>query len=396
MAFGWTARGTQWIAILVLMVASRGGWAETIAWTEDARLHDGRTVAVSIEGNSTTLPYYLSYQKSNVNQFKLTFRDPDTQKTIVWQGARYFSPVLLDIVSGVPYLVVYGRPTQDTSDTYGCPELPYIVLRHDTEGWQAVPMEQAPATLITANLATHEMPTDAAGRHLSVDDVAQRVAAAQHQTSGLVQKTIPRTLTDWHALNRRSALTDRLVGDCRPPRTPLEPLVLPAPTQSMTTLLETVDYVPETAYTKEGWKQLTIDTQRIEACKPMFKAVEVDPYNLDMRFTNDTTGTKRVPYTRQGAWAPDLQLLCDAHLWFITAQGDPKKFTITQTTQSGDTVFRVTFTAPASEPDMVGTLLWPTLHAGSGYLYFDWALAHAQDTQWLVKRILKMRLPLQP
>ncbi len=395
MTLGWTRHAAQWIAMLALTVGSHGVLAETIAWTQDTRLHDGRTVTVSMEGNSTTLPYYLAYQKSPNNQFKLSFRHPDTQQPIVWQGARYFTPVLLDVVDGTPYLVVYGRPTQDTSDAYGCPELPYVFLRHSADGWESIAAEQAPAALTAANLAAYEAPSDTAGRHLSIDDASQRVAATELQSSGLLQKAIPRTLADWHAKNRRTALNDRLVGDCRPPRTPQPPLVLPPPKHSVTELLESVDYVPETAYTLDDWRLRTVDTHRADACKTMFQSVEPDPYNRDLRFTLDKTGSKRVPYTRQGEWEPGLQLLCDARLWFITNQDDPNKLTITQTTQSGDPVFRVAFAEPASAPEMAGSLLWPTLRADAGYLYFEWAIGRTEGTQWLVKRVLKMRVPLQ-
>lgn len=396
MIFGWTRNKAHWIAMVAFALASHGVWAESIAWTEDARLHDGRAVTVQIEGSTTALPYYLSYQKSNINQFKLVFRHPDTQQEIVWQGARYFSPVLLDIVSGVPYLVVYGHPTHSTSDAYGCPEMPYIFLRFGADGWQPVSAEQAPAALRLANLFAHEMPLDAAGQHLFVDAVSQRIAAAEKQTSGLLQKTIPRTLADWHALNRRSALNDRLVGDCRPPPRELTgALVLPPPTQATPELLETVDYVPETAYSLNDWSQRSIDTRRADACKPMFQTIEVDPYNLDLRFTQDKTQSKRVPYAQQGTWEPGLRMLCDAHVWFITTHKSPQTLTLTQYTQSGDPVFRIAFAGPGNESDMVGTLLWPTLRADAEHLYFDWALGRAEGTHWLVKRVLKMRVPLK-
>lgn len=395
MTLGWTHKAAHWIAILVLALASHAVCAQSIAWTEDAQLHDRRVATVHIEGSATTLPYYLSYQKSSITQFKLAFRHPDTQQTIVWQGARYFSPVLLDVVDGVPYLVVYGRPTQDTRAAYGCPELPYIFLRHGADGWQPVAAQQAPATLSSANLYTHGVAFDMAGRHLTVDEVSQSVVAAEHQTAGLLQKAVPRTLADWHALNRRSALSDRLVGDCRPPRALLSPLVLPPPTPVAPELLESVDFVPESAYGLDDWSQRSIDTRRADACKPLFQATEVDPYNLDLRFTHDKTGTKRVPYTHQGSWEPGLTLLCDANIWFITTQEKPQKFTVTQTTPSGESVFRVTFSGPANTANLVGTLLWPTLRSDSTHLHFEWALGRSEGSQWLVKRVLKMRVPLK-
>lgn len=396
MMFGWTRNWAHWIAMVAFALASHTVRAESIAWTEDARLHDDRSVTVQIEGNSAALPYYLSYKKSSISQFKLVFRHPDTQQDIVWQGARYFSPVLLDVVQGVPYLVVYGRPTQATRDAYGCPELPYIFLRHGVDGWQSVSAAKAPPELRSANLYTYQIPLDTAGHHLIADAVSQHITAAEQQTSGLLQKAIPRALADWHALNRRSALNDRLVGDCRPPPAELTgALVLPPPAQAAPELLETVDYVPETAYSLKDWNQLSIDTRRTDACKPMFQSTEVDAYNLDMRFTQDKTRTKRVPYTQQGAWEPGVSVLCDTHLWFITSNKSAQTLTLTQFTQSGDPVFRVAFAAPANAGGWVGTFLWPTLRADAEYLYFDWALGRTEGAHWLVKRVLKMRVPLK-
>jgi hypothetical protein len=82
-------------------------------------------------------------------------------------------------------------------------------------------------------------------------------------------------------------------------------------------------------------------------------------------------------------------------VWFITTHKNPQKITVSQYTQSGVPVFRIAFAGPANESDMVGTLLWPTLRADADHLYFDWALGRAEGAQWLLKRVLKMRVPLK-
>lgn len=394
MLFTWIHRIARWSPVLIFALSTPVFALDTIDWTAQARLRDGRTIPLRFEASNSAPSFYTAYQKSKLTQFKLSFQHPDTQETIVWQGARYFSPVLIDFVAGVPYLVIYGRPTQDTAGAYGCPELPYVYLRHGATGWQAIPVEQAPAELATANLSVHEMPADAAGRHFSSNDVDSRLAATERQTSGQLQRTIPRKVADWNTDQKRSALQDRMVGDCRPPRPPLQTLALPNPTESTWSILEVSDYVPEKAYDAADWNDLVADPQRADQCKPLFKRIEVENFTQDLRFTQDPTTSKRVPYSRNGGFDAGIQILCDTHVWFIQPQDSANKVTITQFTRAGDLVFRATYTRPVGAAGPAGTLRLSSLRAEAGTLYADWVQARPVGNQWLVKRVLKMRAAL--
>lgn len=396
MLFAWLRSRAAWLVGAALSLSSPAFAQETVDWTEDALLRDGRLVAVHLQGNSAPPSFYMAHQKTKLSQFRLTFAHPDTHETIVWQGARYFDPVLLDLVDSVPYLVVYGRPTVATVGQYGCPELPYIYLRYGANGWHAVPAEKAPAALVLANLSTHDMAADAAGRHFSAPEVAHKMERQVRDSLGLVQKKIPRTLADWTTTQKRSAVVDRLVGDCRAPRPPMAALVLPAPVEGNVSVLESSNYVPEKAYDAQEWDALMADPRRAAACKPVFQQVELENYNLDLRFSLDPSERKRVPYARNGVLESGIQVLCDDHVWFIQDPVDSNKITITQYTRSGDLVFHTSFVRPRNEPGLMGALRVPSLRSEGDYVYFDWTLSRTAGNQKLLKRSLNLRAPTSP
>lgn len=142
--------------LLLLLTLSANLFAQTENWSEDALLHDGRIIKVNREVSYTTSFSRDSFLKSWPDKFSFEFEHPDTKKNIKWWGEQYFEPVLLDIVDGVPYLVVYGQPDKKTEKIYGCPELPYIFLKYEKGffgKWVVVPVEQFPVILQDANLS---------------------------------------------------------------------------------------------------------------------------------------------------------------------------------------------------------------------------------------------------
>ncbi len=393
----WLRHRAAWLIWAALSLSTHALAQETVDWSEDALLRDGRSLAVRVQGNSAQQPFYLAHQISKLSQFRLTFQHPNTGATIVWQGARYFDPVLIDFVDGVAYLVVYGRPTQDTVAQYGCPELPYVFLRHGPGGWESVPAAQAPAALVLANLSTYGIAAESAGQHLSSAEVANQIERQARESRGLVQKKIPRTLADWKTDQKRSAIVDRMVGDCRPPHTPPMPaLVLPPPLEGNISVLESSDYVPEKASNADDWNTLMTDPQRTAACKSVFQRVELETYHQDLLFTNAKTTGKRVPYARSGVLEPGIQVLCDDHVWFIENPLDSTKIVISQTSRAGDLLFRTTFLRPRDEPGLTGSLRLPSLRSEGDYVYFDWVLSRSDGNQRLLKRSLSVRVPTSP
>lgn len=393
MFFHWLRHRAAWLAFAALSLPAQALAQETLDWTEDALLHDGRKLQVRMQGNSAPPSFYLTNQKSRLSQFRLVFEHPDTHQTIVWQGARYFDPLLIDFVDGVPYLVVYGRPTRDTVAQYGCPELPYVYLRHGAGGWQSIPADTAPPALALANLSTHDVTASAMGRHFSAAEVANRLEHQVRESLGLVQKKIPRTLADWNTDQKRSAMVERLVGDCRPPVAPMAAVVLPTPFEGNTSVLESSEYVPEKAYDAKDWKDWTQDTPRANACTRLFQRVEAENFHQDLHFAHTPGARKRVPYARYGVIDPTVQVLCDGHVWFIRNPPDSNKIAITQYTRAGDLVFHTAFVRPRDEPGLTGTLRLPSLRSEGDYLYFDWTVSRSDGSQQLLKRSQSLRVP---
>lgn len=207
----------------------------TESWKEDALLHDGRTITVERKVDWTThivltdpffgLPTIPHLSKNWPDKFWIKFENPDTHKAIKWQGEQYFSPVLLDIVDGVPYLVVHGRTDKNTEKIYGCPELPYIFLKYEdgfVGKWIPIPVEQAPSVLQDANLSPSY---DSPYGDLSRDQVLMNIRKVEGSSGGGFQAKIPRSYDDWYSIYKGSYRDERRMNDCRPP--PTRPLPSP-------------------------------------------------------------------------------------------------------------------------------------------------------------------------
>ena len=134
-------------------------------WSEDLVLHDGRRIKVERE-ISFTFKHSMgdagsgfSVSKNRLSNYRLQFKHPETGKVIDWQGEGSVAPVLLDVIDGIPYLVLSAPPTKETERVYGCTELPFIYLQYDTKSrnkWRAVSEDLAPRALKIANLSFAE------------------------------------------------------------------------------------------------------------------------------------------------------------------------------------------------------------------------------------------------
>lgn len=390
------------IASLVLLWAAcssaLGFSVRTASWSEDVRLHDGRLIKVEREVEWTFQLFSgdsgsPGFMNSWPDRFWLKFKLPDSQEVIQWQGEQHFRPVLLDIVNGVPYLIVFGHPTKETERNYGCPELPYIYLQFDPQnwgGWKAIPAEKAPEVLRRANLSP-EYP-DIGKNHLSTDDVHRLMPRFENSTANNFQQEIPRSYKEWRYSYKNSHLNERRKGDCRPPRTQPPPFILPAAADSSPELLDTIDYMPEFAPSKEERARMSFDDGRAEACKKLFRQTDPDDRMQDQRFVNDATGSKRVPYSKGGQFEMGVRVICDEHVWFVTHMEERGKIVITKFTPTGDLASRIRFLWPQEMQGFVGYISIPSLRSEGGYLYFDWQYFREVEREWRYRRILKMRV----
>jgi len=337
-------------------------------------LIDGRDIMVSRKvcwtfqflGGDSGSPVFM---KSWPDQYRIKFRHPDTQEKIEWEGKQYFNPLLLAFVKGVPYLVVGGRPDKDESSIYGCPELPFIFLKYEKTGfwgkWIPIPVEQAPAELKYVNLPGDER----------------------------VQAIIPRSYDEWNYEYKNSYLNERRRNDCRPPRTQLPQVTLPAATEVIPEVLETINYTPDRLSIGDDWTRLTFDKMREGGCRKLFRPADPNDSMQDQRFINDKTGNKQVPYSRNGQFQMGTRVLCDdKYVWFVTHQEEPGKMFITKYTISGDLTLRVSFLKPELLQGFVGYISIPSLRSDGDYLYFDWMDFRDINREWHIKRLLKMRM----
>lgn len=232
MRSAWVFRGSIFLFLLTLSTTASAFCTRTSAWTADVLLHDGRVIKINREVCFTFQLFYGDGGSPGMfgswpDKHWLKFEHPDTHETIKWQGEQYFYPFMLDFVDGVPYLVVNGRTDKDTEKIYGCPELPYIVLKYEKGffgKWTPISIEQFPDVLKDANLSVDGASVDE-NKHASLDAVQRNIRDAEQRSAGGVQAKIPRNYDTWHSVYKDSDKNERRKNDCRPP--PKRPLPSP-------------------------------------------------------------------------------------------------------------------------------------------------------------------------
>ena len=401
MKINWVIRSAALLSLLTLSATANGFSTRTESWSEDALLHDGRIVKVNREVEYTFQLFYGDGGSPGMfgrwpDKFWFQFKHPDTQETVKWQGKQYFDPVLVDIVDGVPYLVVYGQPDKKTEKIYGCPDLPYIFFKYEKGGlggkWTPIQVEQFPGILQDANLSPDFSYSTQASRHLSRDEVLGNIRKVEGSSGGNFQAKIPRGYDTWYSDYKNSRKNERKTNDCRPPRQPPAKVQLPAPQEVVLEILEIKDYTPDRLISPDEWARVAFDEKRSAYCGALFKSADPDDSWMGERFVKDSTGQKRTPYDnfdiRSGA-----KRLCDRdNIWFFAHLEEPNKMVLTKYTTAGDLLYRISFANPEDVKDFFGYIMPPTLKSENGYLYLEWWHFRDIEREWHVKRSLKVRL----
>lgn len=369
-------------------------------WSEDVVLQDGRRIKVEREV-SYTFKHSIGDAGSGFSVFKnklsnhhLQFKNPDTGRITDWQGDPLFTPVLLDLIDGVPYLVLSARPTKETERIYGCTELPFIYLQYDTKSqtkWRTVPEDKAPRALKSANLSFAE--ENKLKDHLSVEQIQETIVQKEKASARFIQRDIPRDYGEWRYQYKNSYRNERRRDDCRPPRAPLPQMVLPVPIEGSPEILETTDYTPDRIAIGDDWSSFVFDRKREGACKSLFRPTDPDDHMQGQRFVKDNSGKKPAPYSQTAQFKMGVRVLCDDDdVWFVTHQEEPGKIVISKFTVTGDLVFRTSFRNPDRVEGFTGYIRIPSLRSEGGYLYFDWLDFRDINREWHIKRWLKMRM----
>ena len=126
------------------------------SWKEEVLLHDGSKIIV--ERSVKRGGRHEIGQKPGYKEQSLTFTMPSTKQKITWEdhysedlGGANFLPMVLDIKSGVVYLV--ANPVGIISfSKWGCPNPPYVIFKFIDNRWQRIPLESLPNEIKTTNL----------------------------------------------------------------------------------------------------------------------------------------------------------------------------------------------------------------------------------------------------
>lgn len=140
------------------MSAEAGLFSHTTEWKEEVKLNDGRVMVVERHFNLGGYPTLDAHERTPLDQ-TVTFTLPDSNKKISWKTEfrndvpelNSLSPLLLDVVGGIPYLatspagcIAYNK--------WGRPNPPYVLYKYVNDEWKRIPLEEFPAVLVHANL----------------------------------------------------------------------------------------------------------------------------------------------------------------------------------------------------------------------------------------------------
>ena len=121
----------------------------SIKWTEDVQLPDGRVVTLSRYEEFGGR--YEPGQSPTSSASGFEFDHPDTKERIRYQGSHYFSTVALFIHDRATHLVLTYYLGGKGSDD-GCPQPPYVFTKYVSGGWQRVAFKDSPIKALTQNM----------------------------------------------------------------------------------------------------------------------------------------------------------------------------------------------------------------------------------------------------
>lgn len=397
--------GIAWKAIVAVLVMATVGltlWDNTPRerWIDEALGHDGhvltvnRTVELTFSGGELS----SAFQRSP-NKYSLEFASPIDGRHIAWQGEKYVHPILLDIVDGTPWLIVFSSAIYSSPELYGCPELPYAFLKFDASlsRWTPVAASEAPEVLRQANLSfgwdKYFMDKK---RRRTPTDIEKGFHLAETSTSKSFSPRIPRTYEEWAYQFKKQHATSRRPNDCRPPLEQPVDVIFPKgqTTPSIPVQLEVLEvktFDPEWEINENPnarqsvWSTYAWDKDRAKACDAFTRPADQQDQRLASwrTFVGDPSGKRMFSSTH---------MLCDSDaIWFFNYVAELGRMTIVKTTADGNILYRASFPKPDEVGGYLGAIMSPTLHAKDGYLYFEWRNSNQSGGDRRVKRSMKVR-----
>lgn len=379
------AAGASWVAAVQAIHPLLAEPTPRERWTDEALLHDGRTIDVERAGRV---------------RHTLRTTNPDTMREVAWSGEQGFSPILLDFRDGVAHLVIYAFDINADLKRYGCPEIPYVFFRQDRGGaWIQLAASDFPRSLLIANLSPGYDPhyMKEGGVRRSAQDI--RGQFGPREAGGFLTRTIPTDFASWGYRSKNQYRVGRHRDGCRhtvPSNAdPSHPQSGGKPFQKVALeVLETKLYDPEWVI-KHGaspsWNDVSFNMEQDAKCQAMIRRVGEDSDRPELRgwllFAADPSG-------RNKARQIGGPLLCTADaLWFTEYATDRQYVILSKFSRTGDFLYRVGFERPPLEASQQGgAILQRTFRAEDGYLYFEWWNTRQYGGDIRVRRATKTRL----
>lgn len=150
------------------------------SWKEEVLQNDGSTLIVkrsqSYGGRREV------GQSAPIKEHTASFVLSGSGKTITWTseysddvGRANFTLLAIHLVAATPYIVAYPNLCL-SYNKWGRPNPPYVIFKHDGNGWQRIPLEQLPADLTTFNVVI-SLQTYDVDRMVAMDLVSAKTIA---------------------------------------------------------------------------------------------------------------------------------------------------------------------------------------------------------------------------
>ena len=376
----------RWVMIPGLVLVAAGCARQHNSWTDEALLHDGRTIEVQ-----RTVIWNQYWGGKFPDQFELTATNPDTGQSLRWTGAAREFPLVLEFRDKVAYLVlkVIGR----TLGKYGCPEIPFVFLRYDDRArrWAQVPVSDFPRTLRRVNLSTSYE-----GYWRREDEPQRRTKEDIAQINRSSEGSVPTDFASWTFSGKnRYRLYGHSDDGCRhlvpSNKDPAHPQSPGQPSQEVQLeILGNRGFDPAWVPTPGDWSAMVSIPDSVSRCWAWLKAVSYDsPDTPELRgwllFVNDAT--------RRNKARPTGPTLCDTRaIWFPDYGIEPGRVVLSKFTTTGDFLYRLSFEKPSQPEGYRGVLMAPSFHAENGFLFFDWAVHQVVGNELHVKSLMKCRV----
>lgn len=137
--------------LILFLVGSMGGCADTLTWQEEVKLSDGRVIVVTQKRRyESAYSGHGSGASSIPREAWLTFKLPEFgSKEIIWH--ENLDTQVLNVYKGKLYIVGFPH-TEREFRQYGSPRPSYIGFRYDQGQWVRIPFNEIPVAIYDSNM----------------------------------------------------------------------------------------------------------------------------------------------------------------------------------------------------------------------------------------------------